>query len=167
MTEYLCCHGCSDEVPLTVNPPAQVLQSIELLQGRLPVTAEAKRALLHKQQAPAPAKHNVVSYQNVQQSYKGPTKQKRSKHQSAFPPLPPPSSAPPPPPPPAIKAVQQTTKGKSSNHSRKQKLLSQVRTLGASVARRLKPVDTVEKRAFRVGGCGGGHVCTGLCVFNT
>ncbi|CAI8048431.1 Probable serine/threonine-protein kinase SIS8 [Geodia barretti] len=57
-------------------------------------------------------------------------------------------SRPPPPPPPAVRRIPL---------SPQQLMLKDVRARGADVARKLRPVQTVEKRAFRVGHVVGGY----------
>lgn len=88
------------------------------------------------------------------------TSTKKAKiHSKHIPPLP--SSQPPPPPrapplPPLPPSLHPYTKPQPvlpsrRSHSLKKQLLKEVKRSGRNTAQRLRPVETVEKRAFRVG----------------
>lgn len=136
---------CSESVPVTVSPPQPVLDSIK---------SAHKHSLLLK---PAPN----ISHTNQKSPVTMPAlKTRKSKVVTArhtSPPLktpPPPPQAPPPPPlappPPPVSSMPQMQRS-ISQISNRRRMLEQVRVSGKKVASKLRQVETIEKRAFRVG----------------
>lgn len=65
------------------------------------------------------------------------------------------SDPPPPPPPPLITHPPKSQPMRKPITSSKRKLLEEVRTAAPRVSKKLRPTETIEKRAFRVGECEG------------
>ena len=150
---------CSDEVPLSIRPPKEVLDSLKMVDSNNPFIKGANKAPPTKKMA-TPTKKTVTPTKKMAT----PTTHQevmRKKAQSkskvlASKPLPPRAEVapPPPPPPPPLVAKPHPPplyQRSRSVTSQRRVLLQEVRRSGKKVAARLIPVETIEKRAFRVG----------------
>lgn len=151
----LCYNECplpflSDNIPVMKKPPKLVLDSLKAAGNALPTR---KKATPTKQVAPPTKKMATPIIQQEVIRKKASSKSKVVLSKSPSPPraeVPPP---PPPPPPPLISRPHPHPSYQRSRSvtSQRRVMLEQVRTSGRKVASKLRPVVTIEKRAFRVG----------------
>ena len=142
-----------------------VLDSLKQVDRSSPLLKTASNALPAKKKAPPTNKIATPITQQGVISKKAQLKSKPVLSRSPPPPQTETHSAPPPPPPPPPPLVSKphphplyqmsssvpTYQRSSSVLTQRRVLLEQVRTSGRKVASKLKPVVTIEKRAFRVG----------------
>lgn len=155
----------SDEVPVTVTPPPQVLNSIRTAKKHKHSLKTGNKAPPFTRQAP-PLKQVITPVQLVRKS--GNHVDLASGSQPVAPPPPPPpppplpvvtklqkaksdgGSIPPPPPLPQVVAQPQMQRS-ISQIGRQRRMVEQIRTSGRKMVSKLRPVETIEKSAFRVG----------------
>ena len=171
----------SDEVPVVTTPPQQVLDSIKMVNKTHPHVhsdskatptmkmiqpiqlnkpkkkssspSRTKNAFIPRAPPRAPLSHNISTPPAPPPPPPTPHPPLVSSHPPA-PPYPPlsrsVSSQPPvPPPPPVVKKAP--IQRSFSQMANKRRLLEQVRVSGKKMASKLRSVQTIEKRAFRVG----------------
>ena len=143
-------------MPVKKRPPKEVLDSLKKVDKNSPFLKTASNTLPAKKMA-TPTKvvpmtklipATPTTHQDVIR------KKAMSKSKALVSKSPPKVPAPPPPPPPPLISKPrphpsyQRSRSVTTHH---RILLQQVRTSGRKVAAKLRPVETIEKRAFRVG----------------